>query len=407
MYLKSLRLLNFRNYVRLEGHYEPGLTLLHGPNAQGKTNFLEALYYLSTASASHARSDRQLIHFDAHEDVIPFARVEAEVVREDGAQRVTLTIGLQKGRFQKRIEWNGVSKRNYEYVGEINVVLFLPEDIDLIASGPSLRRRYLDSTISQIDPAYYRALGEYDAVLSQRNAQLKALAERGSRPAEAKEALFFWDEKLVEAGAYIVLRRQQVLARLDELAGRIHPELTGYQEFLRLAYQPRLELGYHATHQLSLDMDSTLLREGTLLTLQEVEERFHRSLQQRQRAELARGMTLVGPHRDDVRFLVNDVDLTDYGSRGQQRTAALTLKLSEVALISEKRGESPILLLDDVMSELDESRRHYMTERLIQHPQVFLTTADLDAFPQPLRDAARLVQVEQGRHIEKVAPPAP
>ncbi|MBA3534886.1 MAG: DNA replication/repair protein RecF [Ardenticatenales bacterium] len=398
MHLQALRLLNFRNYVRLEGSFEPGITILFGANAQGKTNFLESLYYLSNAAASHARSDRQLIHFDVSEDVIPFARVEATIKRRDGAQQVALTIGLQNGRLQKRIELNGIAKRVHEYVGEINAVLFLPEDIDLIASGPSLRRRYLDTTISQIDQSYYRALAEYEEVLGQRNAQLKALAERGLRNSE--ELLAFWDEKLVEAGAYIILRRQQVIARLDELAGRIHPELTGYNEFLRLSYLPRLELGYHASHQLSLDVGTDLLREGTLLTLQEVQERFHESLQRRRAEELARAVTVVGPHRDDVRFLVNEVDMTDYGSRGQQRTSALTLKLSEVALITEKRGDPPILLLDDVMSELDEARRRYMTEMLIEYPQVFLTTTDLDVFTEPFLGRARLLHVEQGRHRE-------
>lgn len=397
MVLETLRLINFRNYVRLDAAFEPGMTILFGQNAQGKTNFLESVYYLSNASASHARNDRQLIHFDANEDMIPFARIEATVRRKDGPQQVTITIGLQGGRLQKRIELNGVARRVGEYVGEINVVLFLPEDIDLIATGPNLRRRYLDTTISQVDATYYRALGEYEEVLAQRNAQLKALGERGLR--NAGDQLFFWDEKLVESGAYIVLRRQQILARLDELAGRIHPELTGYKEFLRFAYHPRLDLGYHASHQLSLDVDSTLLREGTLLTLQEVERRFMESLRQAQAEELARGMTLVGPHRDDIRFLVNDVDMTDYGSRGQQRTSALTLKLSEVALITEKRGDPPILLLDDVMSELDEARRAYMTEMLVNHPQVFLTTTDLDVFTADFVNCAHLIHVEQGRHL--------
>lgn len=396
MYLSSLRLVNFRNYARLDGRYEPGITILHGQNAQGKTNFLEAIYYLSNATASHARNDRQLLHFDAAEDMLPFARVEATVQRADGLQRLALTIGVQNGRLQKRIEQNGVKKQVQEYVGEVNVVLFLPEDIDLIASGPNLRRRYLDTTISQIDRDYYRALLGYEEVLGQRNAQLKALAERGVR--DAGDLLTFWDEKLVEAGAYIVLRRQQVIARLDELAGRIHPELTGYKEFLRFAYQPRLDLGYHASHQLSFDIGTDLLREGTMLTLEEVTRRFHESLMRVRREEMARGMTVVGPHRDDVRFLVNEVDMTLYGSRGQQRTAALTLKLSEVALIREKRRDDPILLLDDVMSELDEARRQYMTDALVHHPQVFLTTTDLDTFPPTFLEGARCIRVAQGRH---------
>lgn len=398
MYLETLRLHNFRNYVRLDGRFEPGVTILHGRNAQGKTNFLEAIYYLSTGTASHARADRQLIHFDTAEDMIPFARVEATVVRASGPIRVTLAIGLQNGRLQKRIELNGVRKKLYEYLGEINAVLFLPEDIDLIASGPGRRRRYLDATISQIDPEYYRTLSTYEEVLGQRNAQLKVLGEQGAQ--DAKTLLAIWDEKLVEAGAYVILRRQQVIARLDELAGRIHPGLTGHLEFLRLVYLPRLELGYRASHQLSLEMGRDLLREGSLLTLKEVGKRFHASLAARHREELLRGVTLTGPHRDDVRFMVNDVDMTDFGSRGQQRTAALTLKLAEVALITEKRGDTPILLLDDVMSELDEERRHFMTALLAAHPQVFMTTADLETLTPELQTLGRVVRVEGGRHAD-------
>ena len=400
MYLKSLRLINFRNYVRLDASYAPGIILLHGANAQGKTNFLEAINYLSTANSSHARNDRQLIHFDTAEDLMPFARLDATVERRDGLQQVALTIGLKRGRLQKRIELNGIKKKVQEYVGEINVVLFLPEDIDLIASGPSLRRRYLNTIISQIDKTYYRTLLEYDDVLSQRNAQLKMLAERGIRT-HLDDHMAFWDDKLIEAGAYIILRRQQTVARLDEMASRIHSELTGYNEFLRFAYQPRLDLGYYAAHQLSFDLSSNLIREGSVLTLQEVERRFRNALQKARQEELARGVTVVGPHRDDVRFLVNDVDMTLYGSRGQQRTSALTLRLSEMALIQEKRNEAPLLLLDDVMSELDQNRRLYMLNLLSRYPQVFITTTDLGPFPKEFLASTRIIRVEQGRHKEQ------
>jgi len=397
MYLKSLRLINFRNYVRLDGSYKPGIIILHGANAQGKTNFLEAIHYLSTANSSHARNDRQLIHFDTSDDLMPFARLDATVERADGIQQVALTIGIKKGRLQKRLELNGVRKKVQEYVGEINVVLFLPEDIDLIASGPSLRRRYLNTIISQIDQSYYRTLLEYEDILAQRNAHLKMLTERGIRT-HLDDHLAFWDDKIVEAGAYIILRRQQTVARLDEIAGRLHSDLTGYSEFLRFSYQPRLDLGYYAAHQLSLDLSSNLIREGSVLTLPEVERRFRQALQNARKEELARGVTVIGPHRDDMRFLVNDVDMTLYGSRGQQRTSALTLRLSEMALIKEKRNDAPLLLLDDVMSELDQHRRQYMLNLLRHYPQVFITTTDLALFPASFLANTHIIRVEQGRH---------
>ncbi|MCZ7570909.1 MAG: DNA replication and repair protein RecF [Ardenticatenaceae bacterium] len=400
MYLSSLHLTNFRNYVRLEEHFDPGVVILFGQNAQGKTNLLESIYYLSTARSSQARTERQLIHFDAVAD-LPYSRVEARVVRADGPQKVTITIGIENqngsgGSLVKRVELNDRSRKVLDFIGEINVVLFLPEDIDLIASSPSVRRRYLDATICQIDNRYCKDLAEYTRLLAQRNAQLRLMSERGAR--DDSGLLDVWDEQLIKPGAYIILRRQQVISRLDETALELHPRLTGERERLRLVYLPRLELGHLAAHQLSLPMSRALLGGPSgQLTLGEVTARFEEQLQANRREELARGMTLIGPHRDDVRFLVENVDMTDFGSRGQQRSAALTLKLSEVALMREKKKEPPILLLDDVMSELDESRRAFMTEMLADYPQVFLTTTDLDQFPADFLARARLLRVEQGR----------
>lgn len=399
MYLSALRLTNFRNYARLEEHFEPGVVILFGQNAQGKTNLLESVYYLSTARSSQARTERQLIHFDAVND-FPFSRVEARVVRADGPQKIAVTVGIENdngsgGALVKRVELNDRPRKVLDFIGEINVVMFLPEDIDLIASGPSVRRRYLDATICQVDNRYCKDLAEYTRVLAQRNAQLRLLSERGVR--DDGGLLDIWDEQLVKPGAYIILRRHQVISRLDETALDLHPRLTGERERLRLAYLPRLELGHLAAHQLSLPMSNSLLGGGGQLTLAEVTARFADQLQAGRREELARGMTLIGPHRDDVRFLVEGVDMTDFGSRGQQRSAALTLKLSEVALMREKKKDPPILLLDDVMSELDESRRAFMTELLVDYPQVFLTTTDLDQFPADFLARARLLRVEQGR----------
>lgn len=399
MYLTSLRLSNFRNYVRLEEQFEPGVVILFGQNAQGKTNLLESIYYLATARSSQARTERQLIHFDAVD--FPYSRVEARVMRADGLQKIAITVGIESGNgsdgsLTKRVELNDLPRKVLDFIGEINVVLFLPEDIDLIASSPSVRRRYLDATICQIDNRYCKDLAEYTKVLTQRNAQLRLLNERGVR--DDGGLLDVWDEKLVKPGAYIILRRQQVINRLDEMAIELHPRLTGERERLRLLYLPRLELGHLAAHQLSLSLGGELLgATPEQVTLTDVVNRFDAQLKANRREELARGMTLIGPHRDDVRFLVEGVDMTDFGSRGQQRSAALTLKLSEVALMREKKKDPPILLLDDIMSELDESRRAFITELLADHPQIFLTTTDLDQFPADFLARARLIQVEQGR----------
>lgn len=397
MYLTELRLINFRNYARLEESFAPELVVLHGENAQGKTNFLEAIAYLATAKSVHARYDRQLIHFDAADEGLPFAHVEARVKRKDGTQRVRIVLSLDDNgsrRTQKSIFLNEQRKKVLDYVGEINVVQFLPEDISLIASSPGVRRRYLDDTICQIDRDYCRDLSKYNQALRQRNATLRELQERGGDP----EIVELWDDALVQHGAYIIMRRQQVLAWLDELVTRVHAELTGGRERLRIQYLPQLELGHLNAHQLSLGHEPAAW--GVLdmpLSLADVEERFRQRLVDVRQYELERGVTTIGPHRDDVRFLVSSMDLTEYGSRGQQRTATLALKLSEVSLIADKKEEPPILLLDDVMSELDERRRVFLSGVLQDHPQVFLTTTDPAQLAPELRDAARLIRVEQGR----------
>lgn len=401
MYLTELRLINFRNYARLDEQFDPGLMLLHGENAQGKTNFLEAIAFLATVKSARARYDRQLIHFDAAEEGLPFAHIEARVRRQDGEQRVRIVLSMDDNgsrRTQKNIFLNEARQTIIDYVGEINVVQFLPEDISLIASSPGVRRRYLDDTICQIDRDYARDLSTYNETLRQRNATLKELQERGGDAS----MLDLYDEPLVQNGAYIIMRRQQVLSLLDELVTRIHADLTGGRERLRIQYLPELELGYMNSHQLSLGHDPSTW--GVLdmpLSLNEVEERFQEQLHEKRSYELERGVTTIGPHRDDVRFLVNSVDLTDFGSRGQQRTATLALKLGEVALITEKKSEPPILLLDDVMSELDDSRREFLGGVLHDHEQVFLTTTDPDQLAPELREASRTIRIIGGRFFEE------
>jgi DNA replication and repair protein RecF len=395
MYLTKLALTNFRNYPRLELELTPGLTVLHGNNAQGKTNLLEAVFYLATARSPHAGAERELIRWGAASEPIPFARVEAEASKRND-MRVHLEIVLVQaseenhapsGRVTKRIKVNGINKRALDLYGQINVVLFLPEDLDLVFGAPSERRRYLDTTLSQIDSRYSRALSLYSQVLEQRNALLRDFKERSFNRLELET----WDEKLVEAGSYLIARRMQAIADYNLLSADIHPRLTDRHEQLRIVYQPTVPLDAPLpTHQLEFGL------EPALAPLFEVTEQFKQQLELVRPRELGAGMTLVGPHRDDLRFFVDQVDMITYASRGQGRTIALSLKLAERELMRAETGEEPILLLDDVMSELDRRRRHALSEFIEDAAQAVVTCTDLDDFTPELIARARVLEVSEG-----------
>lgn len=398
MYVKRLSLTNFRNYVRLDLELPPGLILLQGDNAQGKTNLLEAIYYLATTRSPHADADRQLINWQAEDDEIPFARLEADVQKADRLHRVEIALlqtsaaGGTSNRLSKQIKVNGVKRRALDLIGQVNVVIFSPQDIDLIAGSPSLRRRYLDVTICQIDPRYCQALQLYNKILTQRNSLLRQLRERGGSPSQ----LAFWNQKLTDNGAYLLARRQEIVAALNNIVEGIHLQLTSQGEQLRLLYQSTLSNETTTpSYQLPLTADRAALDR------ERIAASFRARLKELQTEEMARGMTLVGPHRDDLRFIVNSKDMTIYGSRGQQRTIALSLRQAEAELMRAETGEQPILLLDEVMSELDEFRRHHLTQMIDQHQQVILTTTDLSDYRPEFLEQVLLLRVQEGR-IERV-----
>ena len=386
MRLTHLSLHNFRNYIRLDLDLPPGVTVLLGGNAQGKTNLLEAIYYLATSRSPHAGADRELVNWLAVEqEPLPYARLVGRVARggSDLTIEITLTQQANDGtRYRKHIRLNGVARRAMDLLGQLAVVLFLPEDITLVPGPPSLRRRYLDAALCQIDPPYCRALSRYNRVVTQRNALLRDLRERGGDPAQ----LAFWDERLVEHGAYLIAHRREALVALDELAHAIHRKLTDSAERLHLRYVPSVEIN----GQGAVDAVGTA---------------FQTQLQALRQREIAAGMTLVGPHRDEVRFLINDADAGVYGSRGQQRTATLALKLAEVDLMRREMGEHPVLLLDDVLSELDAQRRRFLLHWLDDGPQqAIITTTDLHSLPATFLQRCQLWQVQMGR-LEAIGNP--
>ena len=404
MRLQRLSLTNFRNFARLTLDFPQPITLLQGGNAQGKTNLLEAIYYLATSRSPRASTEREVVSWLAFEEPLPFARLEADVARESSPLKLEIILTQRANqnndspRFSKQIRINGVPRRALDLVGHLPVVLFLPRDIHLVTGPPAGRRRYLDATLCQMDAAYCRALMEYGRVLTQRNALLRELRESGSR--RGNEQLRFWDERLVTLGSRLTARRAALLAALDEEANQQHRALSAGRERLRLRYESGIMDRLPALgQQLALDLEGVTA--PLALDVEQVAALFQRGLDTLRRREIAAGMSLLGPHRDDIRFLSEGRDLRAYGSRGQQRTATLALKLAEVAVMSRELGQPPLLLLDDVMSELDGARRHALLALLSSIPQAIVTATDWEDFSPTFRAQARQLRVVEGR-IEEV-----
>ena len=406
MRLTQLALTNFRTFSRLDLPLPAGPILLHGDNAQGKTTVLEAIYYLATSRSPHTSRDRQLLNWYAVQpaDLVTVGRLSGVVQLADDSRPRNLEIrliqeqgGSQNGpSFRREVLVNGVKVRMMDLLGNLNVVLFLPEDVGLVSAPPAERRRYMDITLCQVDRHYCKSLSRYNRVLSQRNALLRAFQER-RRQSEPAAQLEPWDQKLSELGAIVILRRAALTNELESRAGQIHfHDLTGEAESLRLVYLPRLSPNNHSSA--SRRQQGTEDLNGWLLTssVEEVVLRLRELLQKSRPLDLQRGVTLVGPHRDDLRFQVNGRDLSEYGSRGQQRTAVMALKLAEVAWMEEQTGERPVLLLDEVLAELDQTRRAYLLHRVAMAEQAILTATDPGMFTSEFLAQASRLEVASG-----------
>ncbi len=395
MLLQHLSLTNVRNFIRLETEVLSGTTLIVGANAQGKTSLLEAVYYLARASSPHAQSDRQLINFLALREAAPFARLVAEFRRADRPQRVEIRLVLEPGntssepRLHREVLLNGVRRRVSDLAGGLHAVLFLPQDLRVLEGPPSERRQHLDSSLAQADAAYAEALSEYGKVLAQRNALLKQLGEQGNQTSQ----LSFWDEELAEHGATLIRSRALALAEHDRLAAPIHHDLTRGRETLHLEYLPSFDPLPPAA-QLGLPLQATPDR--TVISRQAIRDGLLHAFEEQRPEDLARGSTSVGPHRDDFRFTSNGIDLRAYGSRGQNRTAMLALKLAEVEWLHQRTSEWPVLLLDEVLAELDGERRQDLLHRVTNLPQAMVTTADVEMFDEGFRQQARVWEVAAG-----------
>ena len=397
MFLTRLALTNYRNFTRMELDLPRGAVILVGDNAQGKTSLLEAVYFLATFTSFHTSSDRQLINFVAGRQPLAVGRIVADYKRGSKSHQIEIRIIQESNgingstRVRKEILLDGIKKKAHEAIGHFNAVLFLPQMLAIIEGTPADRRKYLNLALSQIVPNYAASLSAYNQAITQRNALLKQLNERGGD----KDQLNYWDDRITQTGAHLIQTRIQAVQEIESLAALIHKDLTRGAEILRLDYQPAYDPLPKKSGQLSLALDTPTDR--SKFSQAEIAAGFHERLIELRGQEIARGQTIIGPHRDELRFLTNTIDLGIYGSRGQARTAMLALKIAEVAWMKEKTGHWPVLLLDEVLAELDPHRREDLLTRLADSEQALLTTTDLDLFTTEFVEKVVCWHVHGGR----------
>lgn len=397
MYLKHLSLTNFRNFARLDLDLPGGPLLLVGANGQGKTSLLEAIYYLATFTSFHATHDRELVNFVAAREPLAVGRIVAQFERDKSRSQIEIRIiketnGINgSSRVRKEVLLDGLKMKMGEAVGQFMAVLFLPQMVTVIEGAPEERRRFLNLAMSQVVPAFGRTLSDYRQILSQRNALLKQLLELGGDP----DQLNYWDDLLVSKGSALIYQRIQAAQQLEKIASRNHRELTRGNAILRLSYEPAYDPLPEAPGQYSMPLEDPVDR--GVLSLDAIQSGFARRLVSQRSTDIARGVTTLGPHRDELRFLENGIDLGIYGSRGQVRTAMLSLKLAEMIWMEEKTGHAPVLLLDEALAELDPTRRDDLLTRITSSGQTLLTTTDLDLFSPDFMRQTIVWEVREGR----------
>ena len=388
MHLNQLILRNFRNYIDCEIDFPSRVNLITGGNAQGKTSLLEAIYFLSTAKSHRAYPNDELIRHD--ESWFYLKGIIASNAENDAANPGEMTLEVSNQlQGQRRFKLNGdIQPRLSQWMGQFKVVFFSPESLALVKGAPADRRRFIDLLICQIDPAYLKQLQDYQLVLKQRNELLKQIRGKQANP----EQLEAWDGLLVEHGLFIIQTRARILEQLQVYAEKKHAELTGDGERLELKYQPSPQL------EMSLILDEQSSLEGSCDGAEALGQ-FGKALDASRRIDILHGTTSVGPHRDNFSLALETQkqgqtlreDAKPYASQGQQRTIALTLKLSELELIRRATGKTPIVLLDDVVSELDDRRRAYLLSLLGRlNAQTFITSTQQEVLAGEVDDCAVL-----------------
>ena len=359
MKIESLKLKNFRNYELLSLEFDKATNIFYGDNAQGKTNILEAVYLSGTTKSHRGAKDKDLIRFEQNESHI-------ETVVEKNGINYQIDMHLKKNS-PKGIAINKMPIRKAsELFGIVNIVFFSPEDLNIIKNGPGERRGFVDLELSQLDKVYLSNLANYNRIVNQRNHLLKEAAYNS----DVLKTLDIWDMQLVHYGNLIIQRRQEFVEQMNEIISGIHNKLTGGKESIRILYEPS----------------------NSYLTLEQ-------ALNKNKEKDLRIRSTSVGPHRDDIAFMIGDIDIRKYGSQGQQRTAALSLKLSEIELVKQSIHDTPVLLLDDVLSELDKHRQNYLLDS-IHDIQTVITCPGLDEFVNHRFSINKIFHVKSG-HVAK------
>ena len=388
MEIEQLTLRNFRNYIRLDLPLGHGATLLYGPNAAGKTSVLEAIALLALSKSPRTSVDRELICWDApHSDLLPAtARVSADIRRTDRTTHLDVIMqarsdqiahGVSGGSATKVLRVDNKPVRASDLIGFARMVFFAPTDLELITGAPAERRRWIDAMLSQLDSTYLRTLNHYTKVITQRNSLLRLWREKGSTPRNPASELAFWDEEAAHTGAAIMVQRRLALNEISLSAAQTYATISHPDTALEARYAPNLVA----------EWDSQADAQQVLLAAYRASER----------EDIARLQTTVGPHRDDIVVHDRGVDLGTFGSRGQQRSTVLALKMAEVAVMHARSGERPILLLDDVLSELDALRRLHVLA-LIAEPnqQSILTATGVGDFSADFLAAAHILRVDRG-----------
>lgn len=358
MYIESIQLKDFRNYDSLELKFDEGTNIFYGNNAQGKTNILEAVYLCGTSKSHKGSKDKEIIRFRKEESHIRM------IVKKEGVS-YKIDMHLKKNR-AKGVAINGLPiKKARELLGVVNLVFFSPEDLNIIKNGPSERRRFLDLELCQLDNIYLSDLAAYNHIVNQRNRLLKDMY----RQPELKDTLDVWDMQMAAYGRRIIEKRREFVEELNDIVPEIHGNLTGGIEKIEVVYEPNTE---------SSDFEGALLKNRD--------------------RDIRMKLSSTGPHRDDMCVMVNGIDIRRFGSQGQQRTAALSMKLSEIYLVKKRIKDTPILLLDDVLSELDSSRQTYLLES-IHDIQTMITCTGLDDFISHQFEINKVFHVVKGTAV--------
>ncbi|GKQ43406.1 DNA replication and repair protein RecF [Companilactobacillus sp. RD055328] len=372
MFIQSVALHNFRNYESLLVEFSPNVNVFIGKNAQGKTNLLEAFFVLALARSHRTTDDKDLIRWDQD-----FAKINAKVVKELGNEKLELVVS----KAGKRARINKLEQKKLSnYVGNLNIVLFAPEDLNLIKGNPTQRRRFLDMEIGQISRSYLANFSQFKKILRQRNNYLKQLQKRKT---DDKIYLDVLTEQLAKLGTEIIVERQSFLKKLEAYMQKVHIGLTNNEEALRITY-------------LTTSFDDSLTEKN------DIYENLKANYQQNYDKEIRAGTTLFGPQRDDIAFLINNHNVADFGSQGQQRTVVLSIKLAEVELIKGVIGDYPVLLLDDVLSELDEIRQTKLLKAIEDNIQTFITTTSIEGINREIVKNPKIYNVENGQIVKKL-----